>query len=127
MSGLTWVHSDEVPWNIRDLQRTILFAAQRMMEMLPLSTQCRKDMVLATKCMCRCSPTSDKGEILFHVRGMYTASTEIHTQAIMHFGNINKNVWTAVFLEYQGMISCAQRQLEKEVEVEKMTKLSKAR
>ena len=124
MSGLTWVHSDKVPWNIRDLQRTILFAAQRMMEMLPLSTQCRKDMAQETKWM-SASPNSDKRMILFHVREMYTVSTEIHTQAIMHFGTINNHDWTAVFLEYQGMMSCAQRQLEKEVD--KMTKQIEAR
>ena len=124
MAGLTWVHSVEVPWNILDLKRTIVFAAGRMMEMLSPSEKCHKDMETETYLM-SVTPNSDTHMILHHVREMYTTSTEIHTEAIMHFGTINNHDWTAVFLEYQGMMSCAQRQLEKEVD--KMTKHIKAR
>jgi len=115
MAGLTWVHSVEVPWDILGLKQTMLFAAERMMEMLPPSKKCHQDMETETYLMSVTS-NSNTSLILHHVSRMYTTSTEIHREAIQSFGPRNNHDWTAVFLEYQGMMSCAQRQLQKEVD-----------
>lgn len=118
MNGHEWVRSVKVtPWDIFCLKETMFFTADRMMEMLRPSEKSHQDMQTHVRLMSH-TPNLDTHGILQIVASMYVTSTEIHRAAIKRWGYENVHDWIAVFLEYQSIMSCAQRQLQKEVDKE---------
>jgi len=116
MDRYEWVHSDkQAPWDITSLKETMCFAAERMIEMLRPSDKLHQDMQKHIRWM-SATPNLDTRGILGVVASMYTMSIDIHGAAMRRWGWDQVHDWSAVFLEYQSMMSCALRHLQKEAD-----------
>ena len=107
-----WRDNNEVPWDTAAVCETVRFAAERMIQMLPPDDELCDTMHDSLYDMNK-ADKQDTAELAYIFDDMYVTSVKILSNSFNEWGVHRMNEWMPVFQEYQGMISCASREMKK--------------